>query len=73
MNIRFYVDRSDYSIVVDGRITGEERVRIPSDASKDDRHKLEMYLDTAEKTGRMSDYMMYISEFMRIAEDMEVK
>lgn len=40
MNIRFYVDRSDYSIVVDGRITGEERVRIPGNASKDDRRQL---------------------------------
>jgi len=73
MNIHFYIDQEDHGIVVTGRITGEERARIPGDASNNDRDILDMLLKLAQRTGRMSDYMMYISEFMRIAEDMDVK
>jgi len=58
----------DKSISLSGSFSEYEICNIYCSASKSDIHKLNMMHDLAERSKRMSDYLMWISELVRVEE-----
>jgi len=58
----------DRSITISGSLTEHEMCNIYCNASDSDGHKLHIMYDLAESSKRMSDYLMWISELVRIEE-----
>lgn len=63
----------DKSISISGEIREQDILNIYCRASSEDRHKLDMLSDLVESTRRMSDYLMYISELVRVEEEIARK
>jgi len=67
MNIEI-IQNPDKSITLSGSFAEYEICNIYCNASKSDRNNLNMMKDLAESSKRMSDYLMWISELVRVNE-----
>ena len=72
MNIEI-IQNPDKSLSLSGSLTEHEISNIYCNASKSDMHKLHMMYDLAERSKRMSDYLMWISVLVRVNEDLNYK
>lgn len=73
MDFSIFENFQEHCFEVRGKIPRRDLGYLYCDISKEDRYKLHLLEELASKSKRMSDWLMYISELMRVQEEKNSK